>query len=363
MQENTETYHALLILMSALIILTNSYAIGLFMRNKSLFSKTNYLLFSLAMSEFMTGAVNLPTIVHGERYTASHGTETMTIMITADMTTVLCAAITMMTLCSIIVDRYLIICYPMHYVSIVTERKIVLVIIACWLLPVFFNFLRLAWLAPLLNVPHNELINITLHTDIRNNALAGDKYYFITGSSLYFLIVLTLAVLFVLMFRAIRRLGRDEREFTTENRDNETIKREHKAVILFGIMFIVFILCWTPLVVLRLITFAFPTQYDKIPPKVVHGLIITKYLTSVLNPLLYILYKFEFNQLLKKDWQRAKKLICCSVKKKRRNKKDVTEVSFLGHSSINGHSSTNGHQNTYWAHGNGYMRKEEPVNV
>lgn len=319
------------------------------------------MLLSLAMSELMTGAVNIPTQVLAERYNADNFTKSMTMVITADMTTILCAAVTIMTLCSIIIDRYLIICYPMRYVSIVTKRKIVIVIIASWLLPVLVSFLRLIWLGPLLNVSPKDLMNSTLKDDvreIRDNAISGDRYYYIIGFSLYFLIVIFLAVLFVLMFRAIQKLGKDEREFTTEKDDTEAVKREHKAVILFGVMFLAFILCWTPLFILRLLASVFVTHYRKIPLRVLHAIIIVKYLTSIINPVLYILYKFEFNQVFKKDCQRIKKLMCCLKKSKRKRERDgLTEVSFMGH------SSTNGHQTVYWSKGNGYMKAGESANV
>lgn len=327
------------------------------MRNKSLLSKTNYMLLSLALSELMTGAVNIPTIVKAECSTAKNPTESMTLVITADIMTVFCAAITMMTLCSIIVDRYLIICYPMQYVSIVTKRKIVLVVIACWLLPLVFSFMRLIWLGPLLHVSRQDLRNNTLFPKLFVDATTNDKYYYVISSSLFFLIVIILAALFTFMFLAIRRLGRDEREFTTENQNDGSVKREHKAVMLFGVMYVLFIVCWTPLVVIRLLVSVFPSDYSKLPIQALHALIIIKYLTSIINPSLYILYKFEINQEFKKDCQRLKKLLCCHSRKRKKSKKDgLTEVSFIGHSVTNGQSST------YWAQGNGCMQHEGIAN-
>ena len=343
MDGSTETYHIFLIIVAALIILANSYAISLFMRNTSLFSKTNYMLLSLAMSEFITGAVNIPTLVRAQRSNATNPTEAMTLVFTADIMTVFCAAITMMTLCSIIVDRYLIICYPMHYVSIVTKRKIVLVVIACWVLPLLVSFLRLAWLGPLLQASRQDIRNNTVFKELHSRAIENDKYYYIVSSSLFFLIVVLLAALFALMFRSIQRLGRDEREFTTERQNAGSVKREHKAVILFGVMFIAFIVCWTPLVVIRLLASVFPNHYSKMPITAEHVLIVAKYLTSIINPSLYILYKFEFNQEFKRDCQRVKKLICCFIRHGKKGRKDaLTEVSYICQSTLNGQTMTYG---------------------
>ena len=356
MDGDFETYHIFLIVTAALIILANSYAISLFMRNRKLLSKTNYMLLSLAMSEFMTGSVNIPTLVKATPSNAASLTELMTLIVTADIMTVFCAATTMMTLCSIIIDRYLIICYPMQYVSMVTKRKIVLVVIACWVLPLAFSFIRLAWLGPLLQISSHGRQNNKIFAELSAKAVANDKYYYVVSSSLFFLIVIVLAALFVLMFLAIRRLGKDEREFTTESQNDGSVKREHKAVILFGVMFVAFIVCWTPLVVMRLLASVFPAQYSKIPNQVVHALIIIKYLTSIINPSLYILYKYEFNQEFKKDCKRLRKLLCCLERSGRKGRKDgLTEVSFIGH------SSTNGQITTYWAQGNGHTQQEEPA--
>ena len=325
------------------------------MRYRNLLSKVNFMLLSLALSEFMTGAVNIPSMVHAERVNAKHITESITFLLTADIITIMCAAITMMTLCGIIIDRYLMICSPFKYMSIVTKRKIIMFIIASWTLPLIVSFLRLAWLAPLLSVKPTHIKNFTLYNEKRKTALRYDRIFYIVGSSTYLLVVITLVTLFVLMFRSIRRLGKDEREFTTEKRDKEMLKRETKAVVLFAVMFFAFILCWTPLVIFRLLASVFPKIFIQIPMRAVHALIIIKYLTSILNPCLYILYKYEFYQEFTKDRKLIKKLCCCQ--KRQRHQRDLlTEVSFVSHQHQNGQS------NSHWLdskHGQGLLSAAE----
>ena len=350
-----DAYHTLLIIIAACIILANSYALSLFMRNQSLMSKTNIMLLSLALSEFMTGAVNIPLLVHAETMNGQHPTESMTLVITADISTILCATVTVITLCGIIVDRYLVICFPMKYYSLITKRKTVIFIVVSWILPLIVSFIRLKWLGPILDLSIKPATNDTNAMAITKEAYSYDKYFYVLGSSMYLLIIAVLFTLFVLMFMAIRRLGKDEREFTVSDRNSAaTVKRERKAVILFAVMFVAFILCWTPLVVFRLMVSVFPIYYSKIPQSALHTLIIMKYLTSVLNPLLYILYKYDFYQEFKKDVKMLEHCCGCTILglKKRRKSRRHTEVSFFASSAYPGESPKN-----KLIHGNGYHER------
>ena len=326
------------------------------MRYRSLLTKTNLMLLSLAISEFMTGAVNIPSMIHAETLRVKNMTEKRTSLITADILTVLCAAVTMVTLCGIIIDRYLVICYPLKYVSIVTKRKIVFFIVISWILPFIMSFVRLVWLAPLLSTSPQQAVNTTFQR-IMKHALRCDQIYYISGTCIYLIIIAVLAALFVLMFLAIRRLGKDEMEFTTEKQDRAIIKRETKAVIIFAVMYAAFILCWTPLVVFRLLASVFPVHYNKMPQEAVHALIIIKYLTSVINPSLYILYKFEFYKEFQRDWNKLRGL-CGYVDRKRRRRptrSEITEGSFM--------STNGGEMSKKRANNNGYHEQYEAIDV
>lgn len=352
MESDSPTYHTFLIIISMCIILANTYAISLFMRYRSLLTKANLLLLSLAISEFMTGAVNIPSMIHAETLKVKNITK----MITADILTVMCAAITMITLCGIIIDRYLVICFPLKYVSIVTKRKVVLLIVISWVLPFIMSFVRLAWLAPLLSITPQQGKNTTFQR-VMKHALQCDQIYYISGTCIYLIIIAVLAVLFVLMFLAIRRLGKDEMEFTTETQDHAIIKRETKAVIIFAVMYVAFILCWTPLVVFRLLASVFPVHYNKIPPEALHTLIIIKYLTSVINPSLYILYKFEFYKEFQRDWNKLRGL-CGYVDRKRRRRptrSEITEGSFM--------STNGGEMSKKRVNNNGYHEQYEAIDL
>ncbi len=350
----TDAYHNSLIITATCIIITNSYALSLFMRHRSLLTKTNYLLLSLALSEFMTGMVNIPLMVHAEKRATMPSKESITFAITADISTVLCASITMITLCGIIVDRYLIIRHPVKYYSLVSEKKIVVFIIVSWVLPFIVSFIRLHWIAPVLSLPLASVRNSTAYA-ISNNY---DTKYYIFGTAIYLGMIAVLFVLFVLMFLAIKQLGRDEREFTTTQRNNAaTLRRETKAVILFAVMYLAFIICWTPLVLLRLLVTAFRQHYSGIPSQALHALIIIKYLTSVFNPLLYILYKLDFYQEFKNDVKMLEKICCCDRRRAwGRRGAQQTEVSFY-------HSAANGDQRVRLIHGNGFHERVNTAEV
>eukprot|EP00794_Sanderia_malayensis_P003561 gene3561-4066_t len=362
-EASNAAYHVILLIIASCIILTNAYALSLFMRQRALLTKSNYLLLSLALSEFMTGAVNIPLTVYAETRSASYE---MVFVITADMTTILCAAITMTTLCGIIVDRYLVICFPMKYYSMITKRKVIAFIVLSWVLPFGVSFVRLVWLGPMLGISPKK--SPSPATKAKNNAIQSrarehERVYYLFGFCMYLFIITVLFVLFVLMFRAIKRLGQDEREFTTSQRNNAaSIKRETKAVILFAVMYFAFIFCWSPLVVFRLLVSAFPACYQRIPVQAVHAIILIKYLTSVINPLLYIFYKLEFYQELKRDGRRLRRFWGCPKRQLRRARTfntGPTEVTYCPVCPVTNGEIANG----MVIHGNGCHERVECVGV
>ena len=74
------------------------------------------------------------------------------------------------------------------------------------------------------------------------------------------------------MYTAIQRLGKEEERFVVRDETSESLKREIKAVILFAIMYFAFLLCWTPMVVLRLVSTTDIVIFSQIPHSVVHSM-------------------------------------------------------------------------------------------
>ena len=330
--QGKEVFHVLLLIIASLIVIVNIYVLSLFIRNRGIRkNKSNILLISLAVADLLSGSVNIPFLVASEMAHSNRDPNYMEMIITADFATVACSAVTMLCMCNIVADRYLAICHPMTYASVVSRRRIFILIFFTWCFPLLVTLLRLWWIFPMLQGNTPSAIK---------NAVNSDHGYYITGCCLYFILIVLLLMIFMRMYIAIQRLGKHEERFVVINEASVSLKREIKAVILFAIMYFAFLFCWTPMVVLRLVSTTDIVIFYQIPHSVVHSMPIIRFLTSILNPLIYTFHKYDIYRAAAADFRNLSlkvnnrfQILCTGYVRARspklsRPKSRATEVSY-----------------------------------
>ena len=287
--QDKQLSHVLLLVIAALIVTVNVYVLSLFIRNRETRkNKSNILLICLAVADLISGSINAPLLVISEMAKSSKSPYSQEIHKVADFVTVGCSAVTMLSMCNIVGDRYLAICHNMTYSSMVSRRRIFILILFSWLIPLLFTLVRLLW---------------WISPSAMENAIKWDELYYIVGCCLYFIVIVLLLILFIRMYIAIQRLRKNEKRFVLTNQTCVLPKREIKAIILFAVMYFAFLFCWTPVVVLRLIATKDIAIFNRIPHRVVQSIPVVRFLTSILNPLIYTIHKYDIYRAAAADFR------------------------------------------------------------
>ena len=300
-EENNYIIDICLIVLGMFIIVINGYVISMFIRNKNLRTPSNLLLLNLACADLLTAAIDIPLQV-ASRMLNRKQEMNLTITRTAfasDIATILFAAITIQCLCSVVADRLIMLSIPSKYSTIVTKRNALIAIAAIWLMSSTISFSRIFWLHTFLSKAASDDFN-TRHP--------LDTWYYTAGISLFFVTFVGMLLAFIIMCISLLRLG--STVSIRRNRGKLATKdariRERKMLILFSVMFIVYVICWTPLVILRMV-FVLGSKGPSI--SVTSFLTFLRYLVNLIDPLLYTFYKLEFWRMFNKDLRKLFKKI------------------------------------------------------
>ncbi|XP_074845213.1 trace amine-associated receptor 2-like [Carettochelys insculpta] len=105
---------------------------------KQLHSPTNFLILSMAVADFLLGFIIMPySMVRSVENCWYFGITFCKVHYSFDL--MLCL-VSIFHLCSIAVDRFSAVCYPLHYCSIITISVIKQILAVCWTVPAAFAF-------------------------------------------------------------------------------------------------------------------------------------------------------------------------------------------------------------------------------
>ena len=276
-------YDSSLVVLASCIVATNVLVVLLFVRKDYLRTKTNCILVSLALSDFMTGFLSIPlyllcSLTNGDGRTA---------VCLASAAFYRCIAVLTMThILVVTLERYIAVIYPMRYYRIVTKRRVSIVIIIVWLFSVFFAVIQLTWL------------DLSSH----NIKKIGDKWKFdrpyqITGLVLCFTLPLFIMIFcYTRMFLVIRRQVKNIRKQVEMVKDprNQSIASDKRALVIFASMLGIFVVCWLSwYLILIQVTLG---KNVIMPEKLADVLDFLRFATSLINPLLYTFLKHDFRR-------------------------------------------------------------------
>lgn len=275
---------AALAFQSLLIILANSLVFLLFAKTRYLRTKTNYCLVSLAASDFLAGLVSLPLVL------ACSTMSLPELCVSMDLCQRFLSISTILHLLFATLERYFKIRSPFKYTSMVSKHRVVLLLLSVWAFSGFASFIQLAW--------------INIRGPTTEKILQLDKAYAIFClAALAFLPFLIIACIDGHIFSFIRKEKKMRHNLTQgkllQNTEKKQGKGRHdrKAAIIYAIMTIVFALSWFPYFIitllfdLGLITSAFPFAVHII-------MVVLKFSTALINPLLYTFFKNDFKNAL-----------------------------------------------------------------
>lgn len=277
-------YHVPPIAAAVVIIGLNGWVFYLVKTRPSLQSNMNFLLCSLALSDLLTGLLSIPLHVSCDVIRKT------SICVASQLTMRFTSVSTVTHLLAITVDRYLGIKHALRYNALVTKKRVVITLIFIWSSSIFVSLIQLAWI----NYGRDDI------DEEEDDVITHEIRYDVTSLVLYVAIpFMVMTIVYVDIFFEILRQYRNIRQYNSPGWA-ETKKRTHhewKAVAIFSIMLVVFIICWLPFYTVRL-QYNLGSDFYDLPHSVEYVFIYLRFFTSVFNPCMYVFGKRDFRQAI-----------------------------------------------------------------
>lgn len=260
---------------------------------KQLHSPTNFLILSMATTDFLVSCVVMPfSMIRSIDSCWYFGDLFCKVHSCCDI--MLCTT-SIFHLCFISVDRYYAVCDPLHYVTTITVPVIESFLLITWCLPIVFAF---GLVFSGLNIIGAEDF-IAATECIGLCVLIFNKLWGVLASLIAFFIPGTVMVgIYIHIFTVARKHAKQidtGPRSESESRMKSTSKRESKATKTLSIVMGVFVGCWLPFFVLTIVD---PFIYFTTPEDLYHVFLWLAYSNSTFNPIIYSMFYPWFRKAL-----------------------------------------------------------------
>ena len=265
------------------IMIANYSVIYLVRKKHFLKTATNACLVSLAVSDFLAGAVAIPMLL------ACNLTFNRRVCIAMDLCARFIAIATVLHLLAVTLERYLMIVHAMSYSRWVTKPRVIGGLVALWLFSLALCLVQLGWTE--VRRPSKQ--------SLRNDVIYDLVVIFIVLLPSFSMMVFSFCRIFATLRAQLEQ--RNRLQFPSvgvslQRRNNKPAK-ERKAVLIFCSLTLSFFVCWFSY-------FLEGLRGDlgielEIPLWVQCVLVILRFSTSLTNPLAYTLFKMDFRKALR----------------------------------------------------------------
>uniref|UniRef100_A0A8C8SVF6 Trace amine associated receptor 2 (gene/pseudogene) n=1 Tax=Pelusios castaneus TaxID=367368 RepID=A0A8C8SVF6_9SAUR len=262
---------------------------------KQLHSPTNFLILSMAVIDFLLGFTIMPySMVRSVENCWYFGITLCKIHYSFDL--MLCLA-SIFHLCSIAVDRFYAICYPLHYSSKITIPVIRRLLAVCWSAPAAFAFGVVFSEAHASGIEgYKILVACSSSCPIVFNKLWGTVLFtvgfFVPGC----IMIGIYAKIFVISKKHMHVMNNMPGDANTDVRSQLSKGKDRKAAKTLSIVMGVFLICWFPCFFTILID---PFLNFTTPLVLFDALNWFGYINSTCNPFIYGFFYPWFQKALK----------------------------------------------------------------
>ena len=286
-------------------------------------SVTNYFVISLAISDILTSGIVVTFHLDATRksHLWTHGEFLCNLYTTMYL---LAVPSSIINLCAVTVDRYLVLKMPLRYNSLMTPRRAVLIICCLWVYAIVWACLPvMGWKQDLPAVENGFCyFNSTKEYNIAVNVFN------------FFLPMIFMAVFWSLIFAIVRqhrkRFQRIERSLSLntneslnssngdvahasspispkmEKRERKRLRRNVRGSRYIGFIVVLFYFCWFPYVTLSLVGNLCKTCSGYFDYELPDAFLALGFLNSALNPFLYPFHDKHFKGAFKDTWRKLK---------------------------------------------------------
>ena len=270
---------------AVLIILTNGVVFYLFGKMKSLRTPANYFLLSLAISDIMTGLINIPLFLGLLQLSSMPSVFLVVYCISEVFHNVISFSIAY-HITAITVDKYLAVVNPFGR-FLMTKKTVMKILSAVWLCSAFLGTLPAIWWDSWI-----AFDSIALHLQAGYNIFCLFIVFFVP----YIFILYAYGVMFKAVSSKRRLKASPDQKY---RRAFKKANNEKKCLIILLAMAITFAVCWIPWFTLKLIYSFSAIGWINIEDpasmkKAAQTFVIIRYISSAINPLLYTFFKQDF---------------------------------------------------------------------
>ncbi|KAM8945540.1 trace amine-associated receptor 4-like [Pelodytes ibericus] len=253
---------------------------------KQLHTPTNFLILSLAITDFLLGLVIMPYSMvrsvtscwyFGDLFCKLHSCLDMTFCTTS-----------IFHLFFISVDRYYAVCQPLHYYRKITTPVVELYVFISWSFPCFYSF----------SLVLTNVNMVGLQDKVNSLSCAGscvllfNKHWaVITSIVCFFLPGAMMIGIYIHIFSIARQQAKmvhcHPHNSVSNTKSKPSLKVESKAAKTLSLVMGIFILCWLPFFIVTIVDpyLDFSTSED-----LYNAVLWLGYFNSTLNPIIYALF-------------------------------------------------------------------------
>lgn len=272
----SEVFYTTALALSCLIIVMNGFVLVIFQLKKKLLLKSpaNIILCSFTVNDAIAGS---SIILHVIPYYLMYGgnvssTRYANIVIASYILPMQSLLSSVGHLVLLSFDRFLAVASPLTHHLKLSKTKAIVYLLVVWSLAITF---------PLLEYLLREMIDL--------------KIYILVIAVCFVLIPLAILLhQYIITFLLIRKSIKDSQRWSCRQKSNCK-----KAFLLHLVMFISFAICVVPYVSMRLISIFKTEQFQRVPQYVYEIFFLLRFLTSFTNPLIYTIYKADFQNIIK----------------------------------------------------------------
>ncbi|XP_061099201.1 trace amine-associated receptor 1-like [Conger conger] len=262
---------------------------------KQLQTPTNYLILSLAVTDFLLAVINMPPSMVRTIETCWYFGDMFCKIHTS--TEVMLCTVSILNLSFISIDRYYAVCQPLHYQTKITSSTIVIMILISWNLSFIIGF-GIIFLK----------LNIRGIEDFYNkNFCFGGCYIFHSKTSAIISSVLAFYIpglIMITIYQKIFHIALKQAcsiqstacQHVQPGNSTSSSSMERKATKTLAIVMGVFLSCWLPFFMCNLID---PIINYSVPPVLFEIFFWLGYFNSTSNPIVYAFYYSWFQKAFK----------------------------------------------------------------
>lgn len=259
-----------LIAIAFLIVVVNGYLTLLISRRRDLRTPSNTILASLTVSDGLTGLISVPLLL------ICMATPSNSICIGSALFIKFISILSAVHILLLTLDRYIFIVYPHKYYDIVRKNRILMVIVGVWLMGIVVTLIRLDWAID--NDVFNEPSNDFARKERIFNWFCFSVFFSIP---LVMTVVLDAQLLFVLRLQ-VRKILQNNLIHTHQEQSMRTKSRERRAVLVYVVVVVTFIICWLPYFI-----YDQWQRWGSLPGEVEYLIMFIRIATSLSNPIMY----------------------------------------------------------------------------